>query len=112
MLPERWVRRLSALTRAQVKAWNLIAEYVKTTCKCCFTYNQIMRFWRDARERINALTLDRRLRELAQMGVLERRQAGGRRRTLYCVNAELCRALAGAGGCEGHRSTGPVHEAP
>jgi len=70
VIPERYVRVLAGLTRAQGKAWTIIASYVKETGRQCFTYNDLVRYWKDAPVPINALTLDRRLRELARMGLL------------------------------------------
>ena len=84
--------RLEALSRGRARAWSLIVEYVRETGERCFTYNELMRFWRGASTPINAQTLDRSIRHLAAEGLLERveyRGRGGRRRTRFCLPEPL-----------------------
>ncbi len=85
-------RELDGLTRAQRKAWSYILEYARSTGRRCFTYNELARFWPSAGTRINIQTLDRRIRELVQLGILERieeESERGRARARFCVKPEL-----------------------
>ena len=85
---------LRGLTRAQRKAWDLVLEYARATGRRCFTYNSINRYWSQSRVRINANTLERRLRELAQLGLLER-ATGRDGRRLFCLARELYERFVG-----------------
>ena len=83
---------LESLTPAQSKTWSLIKEYVQAHGRACFTYNSLLRFWREAETRINIETLSRRLRELSALGLLERREyrdQRGRRRARFCLPDDL-----------------------
>jgi len=100
MLDAWWQRRLASLTRSQARAWGFIAEYVRATGRPCFTYNQLQRYWPRARTRINVNTLERRLRELAELGILHRSiyiDGRGRRRVRFCLPPALKQELLGGG---------------
>ena len=62
---------LESLMPAQSKTWSLIKEYVQAHGRACFSYNDLARYWRDSRTRLNIETLSRRLRELSALGLLE-----------------------------------------
>lgn len=86
------VARLSELTPAQRRAWDYILEYARETGRRCFSYNDLARYWSRARTPINIQTLDRRIRELVDLGVLERREARdrrGRTRVFFCMHMSL-----------------------
>ncbi len=98
---------MESLTPAQALAWALIKEYVQAHGRSCFTYNSLLRFWRESSTRINANTLERRVRELAALGLLERRELrrGRRRKTILCLPDDLYEyilSLAGGGTHDEH----------
>ena len=83
---------LLGLTRAQQRAWSYILEYARGTGRRCFTYNDLSRFWPHASTRINAQTLDRRVRELVELRILERLKYQGQRgrtRARFCLRRDL-----------------------
>lgn len=84
-------RGLEGLTRAQQKAWSYILEYARATGRQCFSYNELARFWPQASTRINIQTLDRRVRELVAVGILERFEEAdrGRPRARFCIRRDL-----------------------
>lgn len=89
---------LRGLTPAQRRAWSLIIRMARVRGKPCFTYNTLLRFWRENPDiRINANTLERRVRELVELGILVRREIrerrGGRERPryYYCISDEIAR---------------------
>ncbi|BAA79868.2 hypothetical protein ASQ66_gp51 [Aeropyrum pernix spindle-shaped virus 1] len=92
---------LNALTPAQAKAWDYLVEYVRATGRICFSYNTLARYWPAAQTKINIQTLDRRLREFAQLRLLERREIkkDGRRRarTIFCLPEDLASFYLDAG---------------
>ena len=86
------VARLPKLTPAQRRAWDYILEYAEASGRRCFSYNDLARFWPRASTRINIRTLDRRIRELAELGILERldyRDKRGRSRARFCIRPDL-----------------------
>ena len=98
MLSKRQLAELESLSRAQRRAWNYILEYSRSTGKRCFTYNSLQRYWPQASTRININTLERRLRELRELGILERRtytDKRGRERAYYCIRMDLYTSLLG-----------------
>ena len=85
-------RELEGLTRAQRKALSLVLEYLRETGRRCFTYNSLARHWSRSSVRMNANTLERRIRELVEEGILERlvyTDERGRRRTSFCLKRDL-----------------------
>ena len=80
------------LTRSQAKALELVRHMLRETGRRCFTYNTLMRYWREHPDiPINANTLDRRIRELVELGVLRRvelERRRGRPRYAYCLEVE------------------------
>lgn len=77
------------LSRSQWLALRLIGEMVETRGADCFTYDTLIRFWSGTRKPgIRANTLERRLRELAAYGLVERRQKPGSRGFYYCLTVK------------------------
>lgn len=79
---------LHHLTPAQRRAWSYILEYLRSYGKRCFTYNDLARFWPNAATKINIQTLDRRVRELVSLGILDRKEeedGKGRTRVRFCL---------------------------
>ena len=71
------------LTERQWRAWQIILTYTRRQGPC-FTYEAIMGFWSRYRDvRIKFATMERLIRKLADMGLLERRQRDGRR--VFCL---------------------------
>ncbi len=98
MLSPRQLAELESLTPAQRRAWSLILEYARATGRRCFTYNSLARFWPQAGTPVNINTLERRLRELREKGILERvekRDERGRQRVILCIRRDLYQALIG-----------------
>ena len=92
MYADPLLRELDGLSKAQQKAWDYILEYAKATGRRCFTYNDLARFWPGASVRININTLERRIRELVKLGILERREGQdrwGRPRAYFCIRPDL-----------------------
>lgn len=89
---------LEELTRSQLKAWNYILEYARATGKRCFTYNSLQRYWPRASTHININTLERRIRELVELGVLSKNHyidRRGRRRVFFCIDPGFWEELSG-----------------
>ncbi len=90
-------RVMASLTGAQRRAWALVSRYARVTGRRCFTYEGIMRFWRDNQDiPIRATTLDRRIRELAERGLLER-STGRRGQRVFCIRRDLYEEIMGNG---------------
>ena len=86
------MHELEGLTKAQRRALSLILEYLRETGRRCFNYNSPQRYWARSAIRINTNTLERRIRELAEEGILERLEytdERGRKRTSFCLKLDL-----------------------
>ncbi len=83
---------MARLTRMQARALEIVRRMLSETGKKCFTYNTLMRYWREHPDiPINANTLERRIRELVELGILRRVEVGRRRgkpRYAYCLEGE------------------------
>ena len=79
---------LEGLSRAQLKAWSIIARMVRSTGRRCFTYTDLFRAWREYTDiPVRPQTLDRRVRELVELGILERVEGG--RGARFCLRRDL-----------------------
>ena len=80
------------LTKMQARALEIVRRMLAETGKRCFTYNTLMRYWREHPDiPINANTLERRIRELVELGILRRVEIGRRRgkpRYAYCLEED------------------------
>ena len=92
MYADPLLRELEGLSKAQKRALDLILEYSRATGRRCFTYNSLNRYWSQARTRINANTLERRVRELVKLEILERHEGQdrmGRPRVFFCLRRDI-----------------------